>query len=117
MLRLAMRPDASQKGHDSARGLLHDQPQDGGDPWAAAVEQRSRSSGIVGVGSGAGDSSDKLIAGHAGEEGEIGSATRSYLRKVEAWERGSRLRRFPGRHRPRQCEHSCLLPLVREVHG
>ena len=58
------------------------------------------SSGIVGVGSGAGDSSDKpsekipvlSFAGHAGEEGEIGSAARSYLRHVQAWERVTRLR-------------------------
>ncbi|CAE7462138.1 GIP [Symbiodinium sp. CCMP2456] len=67
-------------------------------------KQRRRSSGAMGLGSGAGDYSDKpsekipvpSFSGHSGEEGEIGSAARSFLRKVEAWERVTRL---PEHHR------------------
>ena len=90
--------------HDQGADLLPDPPRDQPDPWARALEQRRRSSGAMGFGSGAGDLSDKptekipvpSFSGQSGEEGEIGSAARSYLRKVEAWERVTRL---PEHHR------------------
>ena len=91
-----------QERHGLSRDQWRDTAHDEEDPWAAAAAKRRRSSGMFELGSGAGEHSDKptekipvpSFAGHAGEEGEIGSAARSYLRKVEAW-----VTRLPEHHR------------------
>ena len=92
-------------GHDQSRGQWLGTTKEEEDPWAAAAAKRRRSSGMFELGSGAGEHSDKptekipvpSFAGHAGEEGEIGSAARSYLRKVEGLGEGHKASRTPPR--------------------
>ena len=66
---------------------------EGLDPWARAWR---RTSGQIGSDFAAGDKPTEDIPvpsfnGQAGEEGEVGSSAISYLRKVEVWERVTRL--------------------------
>ncbi|CAE6970015.1 Kcnh2, partial [Symbiodinium sp. KB8] len=70
------------------------------DPWAQAAAAKlannsRRESGQGSEGTGGERPSEKIpvptFTGAAGEEGEVGSTARSYLRRVEAWERVTRM--------------------------
>ena len=67
------------------------------DPWAeaAASLRQRRGSGQQSEGTVSDRPTEKIpvpsFNGASGEEGEVGSSARSYLRKVEAWERVTRL--------------------------
>ena len=71
---------------------------DSWDPWAQAVATRHlgrRESGQQSEGTSGERATEKIpvpvFSGIAGEEGEVGSTARSFLRRVEAWERVTRL--------------------------
>ena len=96
--------EQTEKPKDSEGSIANDYDpkmhgwRDTWDPWAEAAATRHlgrRESGQQSEGNGGERATEKIpvptFSGLAGEEGEVGSTARSYLRRVEAWERVTRM--------------------------